>query len=74
MNKYGPFTIVPTNESQNNFSIVVGNIKTTEMTFNSIEDACTYIDTMPWELIGALCYIVAKGVQKGMDEMFIKEV
>lgn len=74
MNNYGPFTILPTDENQNNFGIVIGNVKATNKTFNSIEDAQAYIDIMiPWDLIGALCYIVAKGVQKGVDDKTDKE-
>lgn len=59
MTNYQGFIIVPMDEQQTKFAIVVGNQRGTGKEFDSIEAAEKYIDEKPWELIGALAYAIS---------------
>lgn len=65
MEKYELFSIVPTDETNEKFTICIGDGRATKKEFNSTEEAKEYIDTMPWELVGAVsCFIATKLTEK----------
>lgn len=54
------FGIVPMNEEEKSYTIVVPGGRATMREFETIEEAEKYIDSKPWDLIGAVSVYVVK--------------
>ena len=66
------FGIVPMNEEEKNYTIVLPKGRATMREFETIEEAENYIDSKPWDLIGAVAsYVVKHEIE--MNEFKIEE-
>lgn len=66
------FGIMPMNEEEKSYTIVLPGGRATMKEFETIEDAERYIDSKPWDLIGALATYVVKHEME-MNEFKIEE-
>lgn len=66
------FGIVPMNEEEKSYTIVLPGGRATMKEFETIEEAEKYIDSKPWDLIGAVSSYVVKHEME-MNEFKIEE-
>lgn len=52
------FTVRPTNQEESEYMITIGNHLATEETFKSIEEAKERINSVDWNLVASLYYLL----------------
>lgn len=64
MIKYEHFIIVPTDETQEEWTIACPKGKMTDKTFKSVDEAKEYIDTKPWDLILTTAGLITEALKE----------
>lgn len=64
---YNPFSFGT--QENGNVIIKVGQYKVSNMEFNTIEEAKTYLEQKPWEIILTITGMMAEGTVKKIKEM-----
>lgn len=66
------FGIVPTDESNEKFTIIIGDGRATKMEFDSEEEAQKYIHEKPWEMIASTATFIATKIVEENEKKNIK--
>lgn len=66
------FRIVPTDESGEKFTIIIGDGRATNMEFISEDEAQDYIDEKPWELIASTATFIATKIVEENERKNLK--